>query len=104
MASTDNAAAWQEIYESTLRSQNAGIPLFKPQPSRSANRVSIGDVGYIFEGQFHRILNVLDKDSKFRGNVKPLSVSLKNDLVETPLPLDPIVSDGVQWRASRNET
>ena len=47
------------IYPEELRSLYHGLPLWEPSPIEDLyDKVSIGDVGYVYEGFFYRILNV----------------------------------------------
>lgn len=96
------APDWQNVYETELRSTFYGIPLWNPQPSSSANRVNIGDVGYVYNGEFYRIFNVLKKDEKYCGSAKPLSIS-ERDISAGDVPLEPVVSKGVRWHCPDTE-
>ena len=47
------------VYREQLSSLNLGIALWEPEPMKNLyGRVSIGDVGYIYEGHFNRMFNV----------------------------------------------
>jgi hypothetical protein len=47
------------VYREQLTSLSLGHALWEPSPVRNIyEQVSIGDVGYVSEGFFHRILNV----------------------------------------------
>lgn len=89
---------WQEIYERSLESPANGVPLWKPQPSSPANLVNIGDVGYIYKGEFYRIFNATKKDEKYCGNAKPLVINRATDIEIKQLEPEPVVSDGIKWR------
>jgi len=48
-----------DVYQKQLASLYQGIALWDPRPVEALyDRVSIGDVGYINEGHFHRMFNV----------------------------------------------
>jgi len=47
------------VYLEQLSSLYRGIPLWEPEPVKDYyDKVSIGDVGYVYEGSFHRMFNV----------------------------------------------
>ena len=91
-------SASQSVYEQLLRSSDYGIPLSNPHPGSPANRVNIGDVGYIYNGQFWRIFNVLKMDEKYCGDSKPLSIR-PDDIVRPPQIFEPIMSTGISCSA-----
>lgn len=86
---------WQEIYEKTLHLKYYGVPLWNPQPSSPANLVNIGDVGYIYKGEFYRIFNATKKDDKYCGNAKPLSINYAVDVKKSTREPLPMVSEGI---------
>lgn len=45
------------VYAEQLSSQSLGHPLWFPEPTK-AGETQIGDVGYIENGQFHRLFNI----------------------------------------------
>lgn len=47
-----------DTYARELEHFRRGYPLWNPEPD-SAGEVHIGDVGYIEEGKFHRLFNVV---------------------------------------------
>ena len=48
------------VYRDQLTPLSKGIPLWNPNPSKNIyNNVSIGDVGYLREGAFMRMFNVM---------------------------------------------
>ncbi|GLB41527.1 putative fungal specific transcription factor [Lyophyllum shimeji] len=47
-----------DIYAEQLRERRRGTPLYYPEPHPEDGAVEIGDLGYIREGAFQRILNV----------------------------------------------
>jgi hypothetical protein len=47
------------VYNQQLSSHRYGYALWEPDPGRSNDHVSIGDVGYIRKGRFVRMFNVL---------------------------------------------
>ena len=48
------------IYQDQLKSLFHGIALWNPDPHNHNVRVSIGDVGFLVEGAFFRMFNVMD--------------------------------------------
>lgn len=58
------------IYADQLYGHGYGHPLWHPEPN-STGEVQIGDVGYIFEGAFVRLFNILlppdDAENKRNG-------------------------------------
>jgi hypothetical protein len=64
-----------DVYREQLRSLAHGHPIWKPDPANLYERVSIGDVGYVREGYFVRILNVLlpsdDPSNRLLGEPEP---------------------------------
>ena len=51
-----------KVYREQLTSQYHGVALWNPNPVANlydSARVSIGDVGYLFEGDFIRMFNVI---------------------------------------------
>ena len=69
------------VYRDQLTSLYRGLALWKPKPLKEFyDQVSIGDVGYICEGEFIRMFNVMlpwdDKSNKILGEpmqYEPLS-------------------------------
>ena len=48
------------VYQDQLSALSQGIPLWNPNPPKKIyNNVSIGDVGYLHEGTFVRMFNVM---------------------------------------------
>ena len=45
-----------EVYAEQLLSKGHGLPLWIPEPSKFG-QVLIGDVGYVYDGQFYRLFN-----------------------------------------------
>jgi hypothetical protein len=64
-----------DVYREQLRSLGHGLPLWNPDPANFYQQVSIGDVGYIREGYFVRIFNVLlpcdDPSNRLLGDPEP---------------------------------
>jgi hypothetical protein len=81
------------IYREQLSSLYHGYALWEPSPIKNYyDRVSVGDVGYIEEGFFHRMFNViLDWDDASNKKLcipeyyKPLADS-SNNIRESPFP------------------
>lgn len=69
---------FKDIYESSFKLSNYGIPLWNPEPS-SANPVCIGDVGYIYRGQFIKSANIEDSDAENRPPITPRKDVLPED-------------------------
>ena len=79
--------AHYDIYREELgRNLHAfGYALWEPSPGVLGDPVAIGDVGYIHEGKFHRIFNVLlPKDHQTHENFgtpeyhEPLQLNMKS--------------------------
>jgi hypothetical protein len=66
-----------DVYREHLRSLGNGHPLWRPDPANLYQQVSIGDVGYVREGSFIRIFNVLlphdDPSNCLFGEPEPYS-------------------------------
>ena len=63
------------VYQDQLSTLSHGIPLWNPNPPKKIyNNVSIGDVGYLHEGTFVRMFNVMlpwdDPLNRTLGNPK----------------------------------
>ena len=71
------------VFRNHLSALSCGLPLWNPRPSKEIyNNVSIGDVGYMYEGTFIRMFNVMrpwDDES--------------NGLLGTPDTYEPLNSD-----------
>lgn len=48
-----------DVYRDQLTSLYHGHALWDPDPSNVYNKVSVGDVGFVKEGYFYRMFNVL---------------------------------------------
>ena len=63
------------VYREQLTSLHHGLPLWEPKPIKSLyDKISIGDVGYVYEGFFYRILNVIlpwDHPSNTKFTLEP---------------------------------
>ena len=57
-APTMTTPHWVYASELTLDGKH-GHPLYRPQPTAGARGVMIGDMGYIEDGAFYRIINTL---------------------------------------------
>ena len=54
-----------DVYREQLSSLYHGCALWKPEPVENLyDKVSIGDVGYIYNGFFYRMFNVMDSWDK----------------------------------------
>jgi hypothetical protein len=51
--------AHYDIYREQLANLYHGYALWEPDPGGQYDKVSIGDVGYIRRGHFHRLFNIL---------------------------------------------
>lgn len=64
-----------DVYQEQLRSLGHGHPIWKPDPADLYQQVSVGDVGYVREGYFVRIFNVLlpsdDPSNRLLGEPEP---------------------------------
>jgi hypothetical protein len=62
------------VYQDQLTSLFHGIPLWNPPPKHFYNNVSIGDVGFLQEGTFIRMFNVMlpweDPSNQKFGNLE----------------------------------
>lgn len=59
------------VYAEELASKGRGTPLWYPEPSERGE-VEIGDVGFLYNGGFHRLFNVtVDSDHPFNANGVP---------------------------------
>ena len=57
--------SWK-IYDRQLASLGHGIPLWRPDirlPGNTADTITLGDVGILYEGAFHRIFNITVESS-----------------------------------------
>ena len=45
------------VYAEELAAKGRGTPLWNPVPT-AAGEVHIGDVGFLFRGEFHRLFNI----------------------------------------------
>ncbi|KAA1477162.1 hypothetical protein DENSPDRAFT_933522, partial [Dentipellis sp. KUC8613] len=53
-----------DIYERQLIPLGHGLPIWEADPRRDEVEVQVGDVGYMQEGRFHRVFNVLHGDTR----------------------------------------
>jgi hypothetical protein len=47
------------VYRDQLSARSHGLALWNPDPLNLYDKVSIGDVGYLYEGMFIRMFNVM---------------------------------------------
>ena len=47
------------VYRDQLSTRSHGLALWKPDPNNFYDKVSIGDVGFVREGMFYRMFNVM---------------------------------------------
>lgn len=47
------------VYEKELFQLGHGMPLWFPEPTANQGQVEIGDVGFRYRGEFHRLFNVM---------------------------------------------
>ncbi|KAJ3556402.1 hypothetical protein NM688_g2051 [Phlebia brevispora] len=78
-----------EIYAEQLSTRGRGIPLWYPEPSWQTGEVQIGDVGFLFNGGFHRLFNAtVPEDHAWNAsqgvpeNYKPLTPDVSRQLTE----------------------
>ena len=69
-----------------LRHSSHGHALWKPDPGEDCPSVEIGDVGFIREGHFHFLFNVLPPNASGpdRGSVPPNHKPFKIGNLESP--------------------
>lgn len=91
------------IYSQQLTKLGKGYPLWQPEPTKYGE-ILIGDVGYIQEGAFYRLFNVLRDESDPINKLgvpvdfKPLTINKDRLLHETKdaIPPGPLFSASVQ--------
>ncbi|KAF7796004.1 hypothetical protein EIP86_007173 [Pleurotus ostreatoroseus] len=68
-----------DVYAQELGIKNYGLPLWFPEPVDGHGEVRIGDVGFIHEGQFHRLFNAtVGQDHPYNRHGVPTDFSPLN--------------------------
>lgn len=80
MATWTSTSEPKQVYETLLKTTTYGLPLWKPEPSSSANPVMVGDVGYIHNGEFYRLFNIANKNEAFKNAISDEPTSQEDGL------------------------
>lgn len=95
------------VYAEQLITRGHGWPLWVPEPSKEGE-VLIGDVGYIYDGAFFRLFNVIYPEDHEVNNggvpegFVPLKFNQRLHSVQDPfLPAGPLCSRSVQSISSQ---